>query len=126
MSPEQALNHRKKQEAVARLGQIGACEFNLDTLFQETTAVLATTLGAELCKVLELLPNGENFCCVQALAGKWLRWTAKVNADSTTQAGYTLHSNEQVIVADVSSETALSPAARRCCTSITWSAASVW
>src|SRR5260221_7837150 len=100
------LAHRKKQEAVAQLGQFALVNLDLDNLFQQATAVLARTLDAELVKGLELLPNKSAFL-VRAGVG-WKEGyvgSATVSADTTTQAGYSLLTYEPVIVSDSRSET---------------------
>ncbi len=96
------LKSRASQEAaIAALGQraIGAKE--LDAVMQEATAVIAVTLRVDYSKVLELLPDGETLL-LRAGVG-WREGTvgaATVEAVNS-QAGYTLRSNEPVIVEDL-------------------------
>ncbi len=103
---EEALRRRThQQEATARLAQ-SALAADLSCLFEEATKVIADTLEVELCKVLELLPDGS---AVRLAAGvgwrQGLVGHATVSVSSESQAGYTLLSDEPVVVEDLSTET---------------------
>ncbi len=94
-----------RQAAIAKLGLTALSGGDLGHLLDEAVRTIAELLGAEYCKVLRLLPNGREFL-LQAGVG-WedgLVGSARVEAGSS-QAGYTLRSNEPVIVEDFSTET---------------------
>ena len=104
---EYELAARARQQAVvAELGQIALKETSLDDLMQRTTQRVADILGAELCKVLELQPDGK---ALRLRAG--VGWKegfvgeAAVANDRRLQAGYTLEAREPVVVEDVDKET---------------------
>lgn len=98
-----------QQEAIAHLGQRALAGSNLDTLMDETVTLIAQTLEVEYCKVLELLPDGK---AVFLRAGvgwqEGLVGHATVSTGIDSQAGYTLLSNQPVIVEDLRTETRFS------------------
>lgn len=103
---EQQLHERlRQQEVVADLGQRALKEQDLDGLFTDVTEQIAATLGADYCKILELLPGGE-----QLLLREGVGWhdglvgDATIGTDQDSQAGYTLLSEEPVIVEDLATE----------------------
>ncbi|NHN46291.1 PAS domain S-box protein [Halostella sp. JP-L12] len=91
----------RQQEIVAELGQRALEAEPLDELLRDAAALVAETLNAEYCRVLELLPDGEAFLLRQG-AG----WPAEsvgeatVSAEGNTQAGFALRSEEPVVVDD--------------------------
>jgi PAS domain S-box-containing protein len=104
---EAELTTKTRQQAVvADLGQRALAEGDLDALMREAVGIVAATLKADFCKVLELLPDGE---ALRLRAGTGWRegliGQATVGAGTDSQAGYTLLTDEPVIVADLSTET---------------------
>ncbi|MFQ5603357.1 MAG: PAS domain S-box protein [bacterium] len=96
----------QQQEAVANLGHLALTGIGLDELMHHAVNLISQTLQIELCKILELLPDGKELL-LQAGVG-WqngLVGHAKVSADTGSQAGYTLLSNEPVIVENLQKET---------------------
>jgi diguanylate cyclase (GGDEF)-like protein len=94
-----------EQEAVAGLGQLALTATEPAWLLDEAVEVVTRTLGVDYCKVLEVLPS-EDALRVTAGTG----WTpgvvghAIVPRGEGSQAGYTLDSQEPVIVADLRRE----------------------
>ncbi len=107
---EQDLNLRlRQQEAIARLGEYALGCQSLDSLFQETTIGVAETLDMEFCKVLQLLPDGKSLLLRAGVGWKdGLVGHAVVGTDLDSQAGYTLMTDEPVIVDDLRTETRFS------------------
>jgi PAS domain S-box-containing protein len=107
---EEALKARVRQQAaVATLGQHALANPNLDMLMHKAVALIADTLDVEYCKILELLPSGEALL-LRAGVG-WQEGyvgQATVGAGTDSQAGYTLLSNDPVIVEDLRTETRFS------------------
>lgn len=104
---EEALHARvTQQRAIAELGQIALTEAALPRLLQRAVALTAETLGVEYCKVLELLPDGTHLL-LRAGVGwqEGLVGAAVVDTGHDSQAGYTLQSEQPVIVQDLRSET---------------------
>jgi len=102
-------NRAAQQAVVAQLGQRALAGADLDELFREAVSRIAETLGMEYCKVLELLPDGKTMLLragvgwTEGLVGK-----ATVGAGTDSQAGYTLLSDQPVIVENLRSETRFS------------------
>ncbi len=96
----------KQQAVVAEIGQLALAGTDLCTLMDVVVRAVSRTLGVEYCKVLELLPD------VKALRLKaGTGWRAglvgheTIEGGAESQAGYTLFSNEPVIVEDLRTET---------------------
>ncbi|MFU8869571.1 PAS domain-containing protein, partial [Natronococcus sp.] len=101
-----ALRRRiRQQEAVADLGQRALEVDDLDRLFEEASAAVAETLEAEYAKVLELRPD-EGALALRAGVGwpEGVVGSATVPVDTGSQAGYTLLSEEPVVVDDLHDE----------------------
>lgn len=99
---EESLRDRVRQQAaVAELGQQALSSSDLTGLMNNTASLVAQTLEVEYCKILELLPDGETL-----LLRAGVGWQAghvgqtTVEAKTGSHAGYTLLSNEPVIVED--------------------------
>ncbi|MBW3567022.1 MAG: PAS domain S-box protein, partial [Proteobacteria bacterium] len=92
----------KQQRAVSELGQMALKETDLFKVYDAAVETVATTLDVELCKVLKLLPEEQR---VKLLAGvgwrEGLVGEATVGIGRDSQAGYTLQSDEPVIVEDL-------------------------
>ena len=103
---EQLHARVRQQEVVATLGLRALSGGDLTALMQEVAEQMTKTLHIEFVKVLELLPGGKLFL-LRAGAGweKGLVGSATVDAGANSQGGYTLLSNEPVIVEDLRSET---------------------
>lgn len=104
---ETDLQTRARQQAVvAELGQFALAGAELSVLMNEVCSRVASTLEVPYCKVLELLPDGR---ALHLRAGVgWhdgLVGQATVGAGADSQAGYTLHSSEPVVVEDLRTET---------------------
>jgi PAS domain S-box-containing protein len=98
-----------QQSVVAEFGQRSLEVDDLDVLFEEATELISDTLGTTLCKILEQRPNGGDLL-LRAGVG-WqdgLVGTATVGTGEDSQAGYTLQSEEPVIVEDLTTETRFS------------------
>jgi diguanylate cyclase (GGDEF)-like protein/PAS domain S-box-containing protein len=107
---ETELATRVRQQAVvADLGQRAVTGSDLGALFDDAVEVVSETLGLEYAKVLELLPDGQELL-LRAGVG-WqagLVGQATVGAETDSQAGYTLLSDQPVIVDDLRTETRFS------------------
>ena len=104
---EEEMQARVRQQAA--VVQIGQCALGLDdllALMDEACVVVAETLGIEYCKVLELLPDGNNLLLCAGFGWKeGVVGQEKVSAGTQSQAGYSLLSNQAVIVDDLRTET---------------------
>ncbi len=103
---EEVLRVRaKQQQAVARLGELAVREQDLQEVFDQATAMIADTLGIEYCKVLELLDGGDALLLRAGIGWQdGLVGHATVSAGLHSQAGYTLASDEPIVVADLRAE----------------------
>ncbi|HBP89353.1 MAG TPA: hypothetical protein DD706_16830, partial [Nitrospiraceae bacterium] len=96
-------------EVVAAFGRLALQERDLAKVMDECVRLLSSTLSVELAKVLEFLPNEESFLLRAGVGWKeGLVGHALVSADRASQAGYTLLTQEPVIVTDLSQETRFS------------------
>ncbi|ELY60305.1 PAS/PAC sensor signal transduction histidine kinase [Natronococcus amylolyticus DSM 10524] len=95
----------RQQEVVAELGQRALETDDIDRLLEETSSVVAETLGVEYAKVLELR-SGDDALALRAGVGwqEGLVGSAAVPTDTGSQAGYTLLSEEPVVVDDLDGE----------------------
>ena len=101
-----ALRERiRQQEIVADLGQQALEGDDLDQLMHDASVAVAETLGNDYCKVLELVPGGSEVFLRQGVGWRdGLVGSATVPTDLDSQAGYTLISEEPVIVDDLRTE----------------------
>jgi PAS domain S-box-containing protein len=97
--------HAYQQAVIAELGQRALAGADLSTLMGEAVVFTAQALNVEYCKVLELLPDGKALLLRAGVGWKdGLVGHATLDAGTDSQAGYTLLSNEPVIVEDLRAE----------------------
>ncbi len=104
---EKEVERRAHQQAVvAELGLWALANEDLQSLMDDTVALIAQTLEVEYCKIMEPLPNGEKLL-MRAGVGweKGLVGSATEGADLISQSGYTLNSAKPVILEDLRTET---------------------
>jgi PAS domain S-box-containing protein len=107
---EELAAYAQKHAAVAEIGRLALAGGELKDLFAEAVSLVARTLGVEYCKVLELLPDGDALI-LRAGVGweeEHLVGQATVSAGKESQAGFTLCSDEPVVVEDLRTETRFS------------------
>jgi two-component sensor histidine kinase len=101
----------KQQEAIARLGERGLTENDLQVYFDEAVASIAEFLDAEMVKVLELLPGDAELVLRSGIGfPPGIVGVAHVSTDRGTQAGFTLASGGPVIVENLAIESRFSGA----------------
>jgi two-component system nitrate/nitrite sensor histidine kinase NarX len=101
---ERELAARARQHAaMATLRQQAIASTDVSTLMDGAVALVARTLDADLCAILEVLPDGTT---LRVRAG--VGWTEGLIGQTTmgldSLAGYTLTASEPVLVADLSAE----------------------
>jgi PAS domain S-box-containing protein len=103
---EETQTRARQQAAVAELGLTALAGDDLDSLMDEVVACVARTLGVEYSKIVELLPGGQELL-LRAGTGfeEGLVGRAREPAGLRSQAGYTLLSEQPVIVEDLATET---------------------
>lgn len=102
---EEMRARTRQQKAVADLGQRALATADLQRLLEEATRLVAGVLGLEYCNVLELLPGGEKLLLRAGVGWKeGYVGQAKVRAGRESQSGYTLLSDEPVIVENLRHE----------------------
>jgi diguanylate cyclase (GGDEF)-like protein/PAS domain S-box-containing protein len=104
---EEALDIRARQQAaLADLGQRALIGADLTALFNDAVGLIAGTLDVEFCEALELMHDGT---ALRLRAGTGWRagliGHATVDTGRDSQAGYTLFSNQPVVVDDLRTET---------------------
>jgi two-component system cell cycle sensor histidine kinase/response regulator CckA len=98
-----------QQAAISELSQQVLSGTDLDTLMSDAVQLLADNLDVEYAKILERLPEGEGLLLKHGVGWKpGLVGQAIVPAGAESQAGYTLLSNQPVIVTDLRHETRFS------------------
>ena len=99
----------RQQAVAAELGQFALAHTDLQWLMNQVVSQIAQTLDVEYCKILELLPGGEQLVLRAGVGWReGLVGHARVGARKDSQAGYTLLCNEPVIVEDLQTETRFS------------------
>ncbi|MEA2319306.1 MAG: hypothetical protein QOD44_3495, partial [Solirubrobacteraceae bacterium] len=99
-----------QQQAVARLGHAALRETDVAALMNEVVTTVSATLGVELCKVLELVPQKRRLRMVSGVGWRQeLTCGAEVSADESSHVGYTLLSERPVVVRDLAAETRFRP-----------------
>ncbi len=96
----------RQQVAVVELGRRALAGAEIAELMQYAAELVATTLGNELCKVLELLPDGHTLRLIAGVGWKPGHvGLTTLSADATSHAGFTLLSSGPVIIEDLRTET---------------------
>ncbi|WP_166179183.1 PAS domain S-box protein [Rubrobacter tropicus] len=105
---EEAIRARTLQQAVvADLGLRALANDGLGSLLDDTVALVARTLDAEFCKIVEVLPGGEELT-LRAGFG-WQEGAVGSTAETDPQVSYTLDASEPVIFEDLETETRFEP-----------------
>jgi len=99
----------RQQEAVAKIGFEATRATTLESLFDFATRAVAQALGVELCKVLQLVPDGGHLRLVSGVGWQaGLIGVGTVEVDLGSQAGFTLKSDGPIYVNDFATETRFS------------------
>lgn len=101
---EEALGaYARRQAVVAGIGRLALTGGELKDLFAEAVSLVEQTLGVEYCEVLELLPDGDALILRAGIGWKeeYAVGRATVSAGIESQAGFTLLSDEPVVVEDL-------------------------
>jgi PAS domain S-box-containing protein len=107
---EAEIEARSRQQAVvAEISMRALADTNLSVLMNEAVSLIARTLDCEYCELLELVADGNELLLVAGVGWKeGLVGNATVGAGLDSQAGYTLLSDEPVIVEDLRKESRFS------------------
>ena len=96
----------RQQEAVARIGFEATRTTTLQGIFDFATGAVAEALGVELCKVLQLAPDGSHLRLVSGVGWQaGLIGVGTVGVDRESQAGFTLNADGAIYVNDFARET---------------------
>lgn len=106
LTAERELQARlEQQRRVAELGQRALSAPSLSSLMNDAVEITARLLGVECCKVLQLLPSGEELLLVAAVGwDQALVGHRKVGGDDASQSKYTIRDGKPVIVDDLAHE----------------------
>jgi PAS domain S-box-containing protein len=107
LQAEEQLEARlRQQQAVADFGEYAIRTPDLDEVLNRAVTVVTAMLGTELCMILALQPDGQSLL-LRAGVGwhEGLVGQATVSAGAESQAGYTLLSDQPVMVTDLRTET---------------------
>ncbi|WP_166176147.1 ATP-binding protein [Rubrobacter tropicus] len=106
LAQEETETRTRQQAVVAELGLRALASANLQPLMDEAVLAVRRTLGVDFCKIVELLPGGE-----ELLLRAGVGWeegavgNATEGSDFDPHAGFTLRSEEPVVVEDLRTET---------------------
>ena len=104
-SERESRDRARQQEAVVELGQRALAHADLGDLMEDAVGLVAEVLGIQYAKILELLPGGEKLLLRTGVGWKeGYVGRATVDSNRDAQAGYTLLSDEPVVVEDLRSE----------------------
>lgn len=96
--------HQQQQEIVVQLGDLALANIDVSTLMNEAVSLISQNLEVECCSILELLPDSQALS-LRAGVGWGEKLPFKVELQSSSQASYTLRTNQPVIVEDMRTET---------------------
>lgn len=103
---QEIQNQVRQQAAIAELGQHALKKTDLLTFMDVAVGLVAGVLKTDYCKILEYIPESDDFFFIAGDGWpKGLIGIAFVDGGSESQAGYTLLSDEPVIVSDFKKET---------------------
>ncbi|MFC4553111.1 MULTISPECIES: PAS domain S-box protein [Halorussus] len=107
---ERELRERvRQQRAIAEFSKRALEDRPLDDLFDEACELVADTLEHDYCKVLELFPEDDELLLRNGVGwNEGIVGSAAVDDDRGSQAGFTLISEEPVVVEDLENETRFS------------------
>ena len=107
---EETLRGRaRQQQTIAELGELALREPEIQCVLDRAVEMIARTLEAQFCKVLELLPGREELLLRAGVGwSEGLVGHAIVGSARDSQAGYTLESDGPVVVEDLGRETRFS------------------
>ena len=102
---DRSLERALQQTAVGAIGQFALTSSDFAALFTQAATLISQTLQVEFCRVLELLPEGKSML-LRAGVGwkKGIIGVAVIDAESGSQAGFTLQSGEPVVILDLRKE----------------------
>ncbi|MDQ3757681.1 MAG: GAF domain-containing protein, partial [Actinomycetota bacterium] len=99
---ESELRRRaRQQEVVAVLGHRALMGVDVGVLMADSAALVANTLGAELCSVFELDAERADLCLRAGVGWEDGSMGLRLRVSGTTQSGYALLSGEPVVVDDL-------------------------
>lgn len=102
----QQHNLAHQHEVVSAIGVKALSSNDLQSIMDESVNRIAKALDVEYCKILKLLPEGNELLLVSGVGWKeGLVGNATVSTDINSQAGYTLISREPIVVENLLSET---------------------
>ena len=107
---EDALDARSREQvAIAELGRGALAKVDIGQLMDDAVGMIAKTIRVDYCKILECLPDG-NALRLRSGVGwqEGLVGVATVGAEMDSQTGYTLSTDEPVIVEDLRTDTRFS------------------
>jgi len=95
-----------QQSAITQLTQSALLATEVSALLNESVALVSQALAVEYCNVLEWLPDNNNLRMRSGIGwSPGLVGQAIIEASPNTQAGYTLHSGQAVVVENLHRET---------------------
>lgn len=102
---QRAESREQQQAVVAKLGLMALGGAEPEAIFHQAVRQVAHTLKVEFCKVLKYQPKENNFLLVSGIGWEESSVGKRIiPAGQDSQAGFTLVTNQPVIVSDLSKE----------------------
>jgi two-component sensor histidine kinase/integral membrane sensor domain MASE1 len=102
---ESSLKERvKQQQRISDFGLSVLSGSDLNAILKEAVELIYKTLNIDYCKIQKIMPGEKEFLIVESIGWNERFINKRLSADSTTLAGYTLLSQESVVVTDLESD----------------------
>lgn len=96
----------RQQETIAKIGYEATRAMTLEGIFDYATRAVAEAIEVDLCKVLQLAPDGSHLRMVSGVGWQaGLIGVERVGVERESQAGFTLISDGPIYVNDIAEET---------------------
>lgn len=99
----------RQQQAVATISQQALLNVDIDTVMQNITDYVSTTMNVETSTLLELMPDGQSFCFRASTGWETDASNFRLPNNIHTHAGYTLLQDNPLIITDLATETRFHP-----------------
>ncbi len=105
LTEEEIITRIEQQAAIEDFGQFALTGHNIPKLMNRAVEILTNTLKVEFCELLELLPDEKTLLLTAGIG--WKKdsiMQTKLNIGIDSHAGFTLQSNEPIVVENYQNE----------------------
>lgn len=105
LATEKLAMRERQQSVIARIGMRALRTVDLQGFMDQAVREVQQTLATDFCKILECQPGGQTLLLRSGVGWRsGLVGTAQIEGGTDSQAGYTLHTSEPVIVSNLGEE----------------------